>query len=74
MQECGFEVEYQAMAPMHLLEPKRVIADEGWSGFLKIVKNVLLKPKARARVLGMRRVFKKHHQHLSAITLVVRKK
>ncbi len=74
MEENGFVVEFEAVAPMHLLEPKRVIADEGLSGFLKIVKNVLTKPQARKRVLGMRKIFRKHEKNLSAITLVARKK
>lgn len=74
MEANGFSVEFEAVAPMHLLEPKRVIADEGLSGFLKIVKNVLTKPQARKRVLGMRKIFRKHEKNLSAITLVVRKR
>lgn len=74
MEENGFVVEFEAVAPMHLLEPKRVIADEGLSGFLKIVKNVLTKPQARKRVLSMRKIFRKHEKNLSAITLVARKK
>lgn len=74
MQDNGFEVEFEAMAPMHLLEPKRMIEDEGLNGFLTIVRNMLTKPEARKRVLSMRKVFKKHGEHLAAITLVVKKK
>lgn len=70
----GFEIEFEAIAPMHLLELKRMIDDEGIFGFLKIAKNLLTKPKARARVIGMRKVFRKHKDHLAAITLVAKKK
>ncbi|MDC5705715.1 class I SAM-dependent methyltransferase [Vibrio europaeus] len=74
MIDNGFEIEFEAVAPMHLLEPKRMIDDEGLFGFLKIAKNLLTKPEARARVIGMRKVFRQHKDHLAAITLVVRKK
>ncbi|PSW17252.1 class I SAM-dependent methyltransferase [Photobacterium sanctipauli] len=74
MENNGFEIEYEAVSPMHLLEPKRMIDDEGLLGFLTIAKNILTKPAARKRVLGMRRVFRKHHTNLSAITLVAKKK
>ncbi|ACJ30484.1 SAM-dependent methyltransferase [Shewanella piezotolerans WP3] len=74
MLDNGFEIEFEAVAPMHLLEPKRMIDDEGILGFLKIAKNLLTRPKARARVLGMRKVFSKHKHNLAAITLVAKKK
>jgi len=74
LEDNGFNVEYEVTAPMHLLEPKRMLDDEGFSGFIRIVKNIILKPAARKRVLDMRRVFKKHRHHLAAITLVATKK
>ncbi|QQX81432.1 class I SAM-dependent methyltransferase [Shewanella sp. KX20019] len=74
MLDNGFEIEFEAVAPMHLLEPKRMIDDEGVMGFLKIAKNLLTKPDARARVIGMRKVFNKYQQNLAAITLVAKKK
>ncbi|MEZ8094283.1 class I SAM-dependent methyltransferase [Photobacterium swingsii] len=74
MEDNGFEIEFEAIAPMHLLEPKRMLDDEGLAGLLNIAKNILTKPSARKRVLGMRKVFRQHANNLSAITLVVRKK
>ncbi|PSW60386.1 SAM-dependent methyltransferase [Photobacterium kishitanii] len=74
IQECGFEIEYEAMAPMHLLEPSRLLQDEGLNGFLKIIKNLILKPDIRKRVLKMKSVFREHSHNLAAITLVVKKK
>lgn len=74
MIDNGFEIESEAVAPMHLLEPKRMIDDEGFLGFLKIVRNLLTKPQTRSRVIGMRKVFRKHKENLAAITLVVKKK
>ncbi|MEZ8824520.1 methyltransferase domain-containing protein [Vibrio sp. 10N.261.55.A7] len=74
MIDNGFEIEFEAVAPMHLLEPKRMIDDEGVIGFLKIAKNLLTKPQARSRVKGMRKIFRKHKENLAAITLVAKKK
>jgi len=73
LEDCGFEIEYEAIAPMHLLEPKRIMDDEGVIGFLTIAKNLISKPDARKRVFGMRNVFRKHRHNLSAITLVAKK-
>ncbi|WP_087024741.1 methyltransferase domain-containing protein [Thaumasiovibrio subtropicus] len=74
LEGAGFEVVVEHVAPMHLLEPRRMIDDEGVLGFLRIAKNLILKPDARKRVFGMRRIFRKHRDHLAAVTLVAKKK
>lgn len=66
----GFEVRTEIPAPMHLLEPRRLIQDEGPGGALRFAVNVLRDAKARRRVLAMRRVFRRYRDHLAAITLV----
>ncbi len=66
----GFEVTAQSLAPMHLLEPRRLVQDEGLAGALSFAQNVLRDAEARKRVLAMRKVFRRHRQHLSAIALV----
>ncbi len=66
----GFEVRTEATAPMHLLEPKRLIQDEGLGGALRFAKNVLKDAEPRGRVLGMRKVFRRYREHLGAIMLV----
>ena len=66
----GFIVHTQATAPMHLLEPKRLIQDEGLSGALRFVGNVLRDSEARHRVKTMRKVFQTYKKHLAAIMLV----
>lgn len=70
----GFGVHKIRTSPMHLLEPKRLIADEGFFGSLKIGYNVLTHPEAKKRILGMRNAFKKYQQHISAISIVAQKK
>jgi ubiquinone/menaquinone biosynthesis C-methylase UbiE len=69
LEEHGFRVTNVKTAPMHLLHPRRMVQDEGFGGVLKIVSNVIRHPKARKRVLGMRRQFLKHGQYLQAVTL-----
>ena len=66
----GFIVHTQVTAPMHLLEPKRLIQDEGFSGALRFVRNVLRDSKARRRVKTMRQVFQTYEANLAAIMLV----
>ncbi|MGN0126088.1 MAG: SAM-dependent methyltransferase, partial [Rhodococcus sp. (in: high G+C Gram-positive bacteria)] len=73
-EENGFEVEKVGFAPMALLEPKRILADEGLPGTLKFVRNVLRDSDARNRVLQMRSTFTKYKKHLVAIEIVATKK
>lgn len=70
LEGAGFKVQAQAVAPMHLLEPRRLIRDEGFLRALRFVCNVIRKPAARRRVLSMRRMFRKHRDHLEAIAFV----
>ncbi|MFP4173440.1 MAG: hypothetical protein ACLFV4_11075 [Candidatus Hydrogenedentota bacterium] len=58
---------------MHLLEPRRLLLDEGLIGGLSFVLNVLRSRVARRRVRGMRRVFRKHANHTYAVSLVATK-
>jgi len=73
LESHGFEVEFVATTPMHLLRPKRLVEDEGVLGVLKIAKNVLTNPPARARVLKMRSTFSKHSAYLQGVCIVARR-
>ncbi|AKC37432.1 methylase involved in ubiquinone/menaquinone biosynthesis [Mycolicibacterium phlei] len=66
----GFEVVSTDRAPMALLSPRRIIADEGVLGALRLVKNVLLHGGARKRVLAMRHTFREHANALTAVAVV----
>ncbi|MEU3979309.1 class I SAM-dependent methyltransferase [Streptomyces sp. NPDC026672] len=68
----GFTVVDRRTAPMALLEPHRLIADEGLSAALGIAGRTLRSPAARRRVLHMRGVFQRHRDYLGAIGLVAR--
>lgn len=72
--EAGFTVVDTYSTEMGLLDPKRMLADEGPLGVARIVGNLIRKPDVRARVLEMRRVFRDYAEHLSGVGLVLHKK
>ncbi|MEB3071529.1 class I SAM-dependent methyltransferase [[Mycobacterium] vasticus] len=71
--QAGFTVEKTSFAPMALLEPHRLIADEGLLGALRFVFNVLRDSDARARVLNMRATFRRHSDNMAAIEVIATK-
>lgn len=70
----GLHVNSENTAPMHLLEPRRVIQDEGLGRTMKIAWNLARDRGARRRVSAMRRAFKKHAGNMMAIMLTAKKK
>lgn len=74
LESAGLKVEAEHRVPMELLEPARLIADEGVSGAVNILWNALHDAEALARVREMRAVFRKYHDHMAAIALVAVKK
>ncbi|PRC46119.1 SAM-dependent methyltransferase, partial [Mycobacterium sp. ITM-2017-0098] len=68
--EAGFEIETVDHAPMALLKPARVLADEGLVGALRIVGNLIRRPAARRRVIGMRGTFQRYRHALTAVAVV----
>ena len=70
MEAEGFEVEVAARAPMHLLEPRRLLGDEGVKGTLRFVWNIMREHESRERVLIMRRVFRRYQSNLAAIMMI----
>lgn len=66
----GFEVQSVNMASMSLLEPRRLISDEGVAGALRFAWNALHDPEARRRVFEMRSVFRRYRKELAAVALV----
>lgn len=70
MQAEGFEVEVETRSPMHLLEPKRLLSDEGVKGTLGFIWNMVRDRESRERVLMMRRVFRRYQSNLAAVMLI----
>lgn len=66
----GLTIVAETTAPMHLLEPRRLVKDEGLLGAMRFIWNVARHKPARRRVLAMRRIFRKYRSHLAAIALV----
>ncbi|MDO5664368.1 MAG: methyltransferase domain-containing protein [Bacteroidia bacterium] len=73
LEKEGFKIKKIEKNPMILLEPKRIIDDEGFWRFCKIVFNILTHPKERKRILEMRRVFKKYKEHMVAVSFIAEK-
>lgn len=65
----GFEIQSVDMASMSLLEPRRLISDEGFTGALRFGLNVLRDSEARRRVLEMRSVFRRYRKQLGAVAI-----
>jgi methyltransferase family protein len=70
MQAEGFDVEVEVAAPMHLLEPKRLLSDEGVKGTLRFVWNIMRDRESRERVLIMRKVFRRYQSNLAAVMMI----
>ncbi len=74
LESSGLRIVAETTAPMHLLEPRRLVRDEGLPGAARFLWNVAWHKPARRRVLAMRRLFRKYRDHLAAIALVAVKK
>ncbi|MGO3654848.1 MAG: class I SAM-dependent methyltransferase [Sphingobacterium sp.] len=74
LEDEGFEIVKVDTNAMALLEPKRVLADEGIFRTLKIMFNVLTQSELRKRILQMRHTFKKHKKDINAVAIVARKR
>ena len=70
LEDEGFSIHTEAVSPMHLLEPKRLIQDEGLAGTFRFVWNVMQDSEARQRVAKMRKVFRTYEKNLAAIMFV----
>lgn len=71
--EIGFEVESEHRNPMHLLERKRILEDEGVIQGMRFLNNMRNHPVARERIAAMRHAFRQAEPNLTAIGFVVRK-
>lgn len=70
---AGFMPEWTRTNAMSLLEPSRVLDDEGVWRTLTMAYNILKQPEARQRILAMRKVFQLYAPYLCAVSIVSRK-
>lgn len=75
LNSAGFVVDEDSCVttPMHLLEPRRVLRDEGLVGTARIAWNVLRSRPARRRIAEMRGIFRRYDQHICAVSMIGRK-
>ena len=66
----GLKVIWCGESDLNLLEPRRMLQDEGIFRCLKIVCNVAKDPVLRRRILAIRRIFRKYKEHLGAVSIV----
>ncbi len=66
----GLRVEQVLTSPLALLEPRRVISDEGLVGALRFARNVFRDRATRRRVVAMARTLRAHKKVLHAVGLV----
>lgn len=69
----GFAVEEMRLLPMRLLEPERLLRDEGVRRSTRFVVNLLRTPGALARMREVRASFRAHARNLRAIAVVARR-
>ncbi|MFN7249959.1 MAG: methyltransferase domain-containing protein [Anaerobacillus sp.] len=74
LEQNGFTIEKTETAPMHLLNVTRIIDDEGLKGTMRLGVNIMTTPKARTRILEMKKVFDKYSEYLGAVSIVAQKK
>jgi predicted O-methyltransferase YrrM len=70
----GLRVLKHQTGAMGLLNPTRIVQDEGWVDAIKFYWNVFTQPKVRNRLLTMRRVFKQYQRELGYIVLCAERK
>ncbi|CAM2985891.1 class I SAM-dependent methyltransferase [Propionibacterium acidifaciens] len=73
LEDAGLVVDWVGTAPMALLEPRRNLEDEGWSGVWRIVRNLAGDKELRRRVRSMAATFRAHEDVMCGIALVARR-
>jgi len=70
LEQQGLKVIWRGEADLDLLEPRRMLQDEGVFRCLRIACNVLGDGVLRQRILAIRRVFHRYREHLGAISII----
>lgn len=69
-EQSGLKVTWCGEADLELLEPRRMLQDEGIVRCLRMAFNVARDPLLRRRILAVRRIFRRYREHLGAISIV----
>jgi SAM-dependent methyltransferase len=73
MEDCGLTIRRFETSPMHLLELRRFVRDEGLWGTARFLLNLLRRPAARRRVLAMRRSMRQAQPNMRAFFVLAEK-
>lgn len=68
--EHGIVVTHRFRAPLHLLEPRRLVSDEGFVGSARFATNLLRDHTARRRVLAVRKAMAANAGNIGALGLI----
>ena len=68
----GLEAAWHDRAPLHLLEPRRIVSDEGLWGALRFWNNARRLPGARDRLKAMRQGFQLQGKLMGGIVILAR--
>lgn len=74
LEKEGFHIKKIIQHDMRLLNPSRVVDDEGWNTALKVWFNILTHSGARKRILNMRKTFTRHSQNINSVAIIAEKK
>lgn len=66
-------VDVVSTAPIAMLEPRRLVADEGLSGALRFAKSLLAHRGSRRQVRAMRRTFRAERARVAAVGILAHK-
>lgn len=69
----GFVVDEVLTSPLALLEPRRIVSDEGLRGAFRFARNVFRDTRTRRRVFAMARTLRSHKKILHAVGIVAHK-
>jgi predicted O-methyltransferase YrrM len=68
-ENAGLQVQQHQTGAMELLNPRRIIEDEGILDTVRFLWNILRYPQLRERILAMRQVFQQYQQDLGYILI-----
>lgn len=73
LEKEGFKIKKVIQHDMRLLNPRRIVDDEGWGTALKVWYNIFSNPPARKRIMDMKKTFAKHRKNINSIVIIAEK-
>jgi len=70
LEEAGFSIREYHEVPMLLMEPRRMVHDEGFLGTIRFVSRIMRSSAARRRVMNIRKTFRNYSSHINAAAFI----